>query len=257
MNFPPDSQIVSSVAPSPNRGERRNGARADILVLHYTGMTSAEEALLRLCSPESEVSAHYLIIEDGQVVQLVPEARRAWHAGVSVWAGETDINSCSIGMEIANPGHDFDYPDFPERQIAAVIALSRDILARHPVPADRVVAHSDIAPLRKQDPGEKFPWQRLHEAGVGLWVEPMPLEPGPALTLGDTGPAVAQLQEALAAYGYGIDRSGQYDALTRDVIVAFQRHFRPALVDGIADVSTSETLQRLIAVKAALPNLRA
>jgi N-acetylmuramoyl-L-alanine amidase len=223
-----------------------------MLVLHYTGMADAEEALARLCSRESEVSAHYLIFEDGKVVQLVPEARRAWHAGVSAWAGDTDINSRSIGIEIANPGHDFGYPDFPEEQIAAVIALCRDILARHAVSADRVVAHSDLAPRRKQDPGEKFPWARLHKAGVGLWVEPTPLAAGPAPTRGDTGPEVAQLQAALASYGYGIHRSGQYDAPTRDVVAAFQRHFRPARVDGLADASTITTLQRLIAAKEAL-----
>jgi N-acetylmuramoyl-L-alanine amidase len=257
MLFAPDAQIVTSVVPSPNHGERRNGAHPDMLVLHYTGMRSADEALARLCSPVSEVSAHYLIFEDGNVVQLVAEASRAWHAGVSAWAGESDINSRSIGIEIANPGHDFGYPDFPEQQIAAVIALCRDILARHPVSPDRVVAHSDIAPTRKQDPGEKFPWQRLHEAGIGLWVQPAALQAGPALTIGESGPAVAQLQAALTAYGYGLEPSGRYDALTRDVVTAFQRHFRPARVDGLADPSTITTLQCLIAAKAARPALQA
>jgi N-acetylmuramoyl-L-alanine amidase len=252
MLFSPDSHVVTSLVPSPNEGDRREGARADMLVLHYTGMAKAEEALARLCSRESEVSAHYLIFEDGKVVQLVPEARRAWHAGVSAWAGDTDINSRSIGIEIANPGHDFGYPDFPEQQIAAVIALCRDILARHAVSADRVVAHSDIAPRRKQDPGEKFPWGRLHRAGVGLWVEPAPLESDPALAFGDAPAAVGDLQAALASYGYGIHSSGEYDALTRDVVAAFQRHFRPARVDGLADASTITTLQRLIAAKEAL-----
>jgi N-acetylmuramoyl-L-alanine amidase len=256
MIFAPDSHIVTSVVPSRNHGQRRNGARTDMLVLHYTGMANADEALARLCSAESEVSAHYLVFEDGRVAQLVPEAERAWHAGVSAWAGESDINSRSIGMEIANPGHDFGYPDFPEPQIAAVIALARDILARHAISADRVVAHSDIAPSRKQDPGEKFPWRRLHEAGVGLWVEQAPAKAGPVLSLGDNA-AVVELQTALATYGYGLEPSGQYDALTRDVVTAFQRHFRPARVDGLADASTIKTLRRLIAAKAALPSPQA
>jgi N-acetylmuramoyl-L-alanine amidase len=257
MIFAPDCPLVSRVLPSPNHGERRNGAQPNMLVLHYTGMAEAEEALARLRAPQSEVSAHYMIFEDGKVVQLVPEVRRAWHAGESAWADETDINSCSIGIEIANVGHDFGYPDFPEEQIAAVIALCRDILARHAISADRVVAHSDIAPARKQDPGEKFPWQRLHEAGVGLWVEPVPLKPGPALTLGDAGPAVVELQAALAGYGYRLPLSGHYDTLSRDVVTAFQRHFRPQRVDGIADASTIDTLRRLIAAKAALPTPQA
>lgn len=249
----PDSHLVAAVIPSPNHGKRRNGARPDMLVLHYTGMRSAEEALARLCSPESEVSAHYLVFEDGRIVQLVAEARRAWHAGVSAWAGESDINSRSIGIEIANPGHDFGYPVFPEPQIAAVIALCRDILARHGISADRVLAHSDIAPARKQDPGEKFPWGRLYDAGVGLWVEPAPLERGTPLSIGATATGVADLQAALAGYGYGLEPSGKYDAQTRDVVTAFQRHFRRTRVDGLADQSTLATLQRLIAARAALP----
>jgi N-acetylmuramoyl-L-alanine amidase len=252
MTFAPDYSFVSQVVPSPNHGERRNGARIDMLILHYTGMTDAEEALRRLCSPASEVSAHYVIFEDGKIVQLVPEARRAWHAGLSAWAGESDINSCSIGIEIVNPGHDFGYPDFPDQQIEAVIALCRDILARNPIRADRVLAHSDIAPTRKQDPGEKFPWRRLHAAGIGLWVDPAPLEPGLTASSAETRANVADLQAALAVYGYGIDRSGDYDALTHDVVTAFQRHFRPERVDGSADASTIATLQRLIAAKAAL-----
>lgn len=251
MIFSRDCHIVTSVVPSPNHGERRNGARADMLVLHYTGMLDAENALARLCSADSEVSAHYLIFEDGRVVQSVPEARRAWHAGVSSWAGESDINSCSIGVEIANPGHDFGYPDFPPPQIAAVIALARDIVARHAIAADRVLAHSDIAPSRKQDPGEKFPWRRLHQAGIGLWVEPAPPDAGPVLAFGACGPQVAELQAALAAYGYGLEPSGDYDACTRDVVTAFQRHFRPARVDGMADASTITTLQDLLAARGA------
>jgi N-acetylmuramoyl-L-alanine amidase len=245
-NFSPDSKLATKVVASPNHDARNGHLPVDIIVLHYTGMTSGEDALKRLCEPASKVSCHYFVFEDGAIVQLVPEARRAWHAGVSAWQGETDIKSRSIGIEIVNPGHELGYPDFPEPQIAAVIALCRDIIARRPIPPDHVLAHSDVAPARKPDPGEKFPWRRLHEAGVGVWLEPCPIKAGPALTLGDQGAAVSELQAALAEYGYGLAVSGRYDETTRQVVVAFQRHFRPARVDGLADVSTIETLRSLI-----------
>lgn len=241
--FTPDSSAVDRVVPSPNQGERR--ARPDILLLHYTGMRDAQAALKRLTAPHSEVSAHYLVFENGEIVQLVPEARRAWHAGVSSWAGMKDINSHSIGIEIANPGHDGGYPDFPDAQIEAVIALCRDILARHPIRPQRVLAHSDTAPARKQDPGEKFPWEKLHAAGIGHWVTPAAIEGGAVFTIGDSGPGVRALQRDLADYGYGIAATGHYDEATAQVVVAFQRHFRPARVDGVADVSTVRTLEEL------------
>src|SRR5919108_1560835 len=133
----PDSSVVAEVRPSPNHNDRREGARPNMIVLHYTGMRDDEAAIRRLCDPAAEVSAHYVVLPDGCIIQLVPETRRAWHAGVSSWAGETDINSCSIGIEIANPGHDFGYPDFPKRQIAAVTALCRSICTRHHVTPDR------------------------------------------------------------------------------------------------------------------------
>jgi N-acetylmuramoyl-L-alanine amidase len=247
--FEADSRLVAKVVPSPNHNGRAGHGRPDMIVLHYTGMTSADAALDRLCSAEAHVSSHYLVFEDGRVFQLVPEAQRASHAGVSSWEGESDINSRSIGIEIANPGHDSGYPDFPERQIDAVIALCRDILARRPMRPDRVVAHSDVAPSRKNDPGEKFPWQRLHAAGIGHWVAPAPPGDDRGLAKGDRGPAVAELQSLLAAYGYGVGASGRFDQATRDVVVAFQRHFRPARVDGIADRSTIETLRRLLAAR--------
>jgi N-acetylmuramoyl-L-alanine amidase len=249
--FDPDSRLVGKVVPSPNQNGRAGHGRPDMIVLHYTGMTSADDALDRLCSAEARVSSHYLVFEDGRIFQLVPEARRASHAGVSSWEGETDINSRSIGIEIANPGHDGGYPDFPAGQIDVVIALCRDILARRPMRPDRVVAHSDVAPSRKNDPGEKFPWQRLHAAGIGHWVEPSPLGDDRGLAQGDHGPAVAALQSSLAAYGYGIAAGGRFDQATHDVVVAFQRHFRPARVDGIADRSTIETLRRLLAARGA------
>ena len=248
-SFPPDSALVAAVAPSPNHGERRGGGAPDMIVLHYTGMESAAAALARLCEPAAEVSAHYFVHEDGRIIQLVAEARRAWHAGESVWAGDADVNSRSIGIEIVNPGHEFGYPDFPDKQIEAVIALCRDIIARHSIRADRVLAHSDVAPLRKQDPGEKFPWPRLHRAGVGHWVKPAAIAKGPALAPGERGEAVASLQSMLARYGYGIAVTGDYDEATAAVVAAFQRHFRPARVDRITDGSTLTTLTDLLAAR--------
>ncbi|MGA8654308.1 MAG: N-acetylmuramoyl-L-alanine amidase [Xanthobacteraceae bacterium] len=246
--FPAESCVVAEVRPSPNHGERRNGMRPDMVLLHYTGMVDAAVALDRLCAPGSEVSAHYLVLEDGRVIQMVPESRRAWHAGVSFWAGETDINSCSIGIEIANPGHDFGYPDFPKRQIAAVTALCRGIQTRNTIRPERVLAHSDVAPSRKQDPGEKFPWRTLWDSGVGQWVPAAPIaEGGKMLTRGDRGDAVASIQNLLSQYGYGITISGNYDSVTHDVVKAFQRHFRPQRVDGMVDESTRATLQDLLA----------
>lgn len=244
--FPAESSLVTDVVPSPNHGERRAGSSIDMIVLHYTGMADANAVLERLCSPQSELSAHYVVFEDARIIQCVPEGRRAWHAGVSSWAGETDVNSHSIGVEIANPGHDFGYPDFPKRQIAAVIALCRGIIARRGLPADRVLAHSDVAPARKKDPGEKFPWHLLHDSGVGHWVRPAPITPGPRLVPGDHGEAVGVLQSQLAQYGYGLPVTGIFDDATSAAVTAFQRHFRPALCDGVADESTLATLRALI-----------
>src|SRR5262245_23692077 len=244
--FAPDSSLVDEVKPSPNHGERRGVSRPDMLLLHYTGMPDAQAALERLCQQGTEVSAHYVVFEDGRIVQCVPEARRALHAGESTWAGANDINSCSIGIEITNPGHHWAYADFPEPQIAAMSALCRDILERNVTPGRRVLGHSAVAPARKQDPAEKFPWARLAAAGVGLWVEPEPITPGKKLMSGDQGREVEDLQSALACYGYGLDPNGTYDALTKDVVTAFQRHFRPAGVDGMADGSTVKTLAKLL-----------
>ena len=238
--FLPDSPLVPRVIASPNHGERESAI--DMIVLHYTGMKTGEDALARLTDPSAKVSSHYLVYEDGRIDQLVPEARRAWHAGLSVWKGITDINSCSIGVEIVNPGQEHGYRDFPDAQIVAVIALCRDIVARHKIPPARVLAHSDIAPQRKQDPGEKFPWGRLAASEVGLWVEPSPLREGTTLHPEDRGPQVAELQRALARFGYAADITNRYDKGTIEIVTAFQRHFRPARVDGLADRSTVATL---------------
>jgi N-acetylmuramoyl-L-alanine amidase len=248
--FIPDSSVVERVEPSPNFDERTGLARPDMLVLHYTGMQFAHDALHRLCDPKARVSSHYLVMENGSILQLVPEAMRAWHAGVAAWEGDTDINSRSIGIEIANPGHDFGYPEFPKRQIAAVITLCRGILSRNIIRPENVVAHSDVAPARKQDPGEKFPWRVLAQSGVGLWVEPVRITDSHVLVPDDDGEKVVDLQKALAEYGYGLDVTGRYDSVTREVVTAFQRHFRPEQVDGVTDTSTRETLRKLLVARA-------
>jgi N-acetylmuramoyl-L-alanine amidase len=245
--FASDSCVVAEVDPSPNFGDRKDGRRVDMILLHYTGMRHADAALELLKAPGSEVSCHYFVHEDGRIVQLVQESRRAWHAGKSSWAGENDVNSCSIGIEIVNPGHDHGYPPFPKRQIAAVTALCRSIQTRHNIPPTRVLAHSDVAPARKQDPGEKFPWRTLYDSGVGHWVKPAPIMHfGQTLRPGDRSNAVATMQKLFAEYGYGIEVGGEYDVATRDVVAAFQRHFRPERVDGVFDASTRSTLQELL-----------
>lgn len=246
MSVRPDSAVVSDVVASPNHGERI-GSGPDMLILHYTGMPTAEGALQRLCEPAAQVSAHYFVFEDGRVVQMVPEERRAWHAGLGSWQGERDINSRSIGVEIANPGHAGGLPPYPQAQIAAVIALCRDIVARRGIAAPRVLAHSDVAPERKEDPGELFPWDRLAGAGIGHHVPPVPLRDGAVLAPGDAGEAVAELQARLAAYGYPQAQSGLFDRPMQAVVMAFQRHFRQERVDGVADLSTVETLEALLA----------
>jgi N-acetylmuramoyl-L-alanine amidase len=247
--FSPDSSVVERVEPSPNFDERTGLARPDMIVLHYTGMQFAHEAVHRLCDPKARVSSHYVVMDNGSILQLVPEVKRAWHSGVSSWSGDPDINSRSIGIEITNPGHEFGYPDYPARQIAAVITLCRSILTRNIVRPENVVAHSDVAPSRKQDPGEKFPWKRLAQSNIGLWVQPDAITDGPLLQLNDSGDKVTELQKALTDYGYGVDSNGTYDTATQDVVIAFQRHFRPAKVDGIADPSTRETLRKLLVAR--------
>jgi N-acetylmuramoyl-L-alanine amidase len=245
--FRPDF-APASVSPSSNFGVRAGGQPPDCLVLHYTGMPDGASALALLSNPVSQVSCHYLVFEDGRVVQMVAERWRAWHAGRSFWKGETDLNSRSIGIEIVHPGHNqarTDMPPYPPQQIDAVVALCRDIVARHALAGDRVLAHSDISPERKIDPGERFPWRDLHAAGIGHWVEPIP--PDEADLDIPTGPeTIRHLQEMLSQYGYGLPVSGEYGGRTKQVVVAFQRHFRPARVDGIADRSTILTVQKLL-----------
>jgi N-acetylmuramoyl-L-alanine amidase len=215
-----------------------------MVVIHYTGMETGEAALARLRDPAAKVSAHYMIERDGRIFRLVPEERRAWHAGVSFWKGETDVNSRSIGIELVNPGAEHGYLPFPDIQIEALIALLDGVRSRWTILDGDIVAHSDVAPNRKIDPGELFPWRRLAEVGHGLWAEPRPA-PGAALGLNDTGPGVFVYQAGLTRLGYDCAPSGEYDAATQTITSAFQRHWRPGQVDGIAD---GETRARLIAL---------
>jgi N-acetylmuramoyl-L-alanine amidase len=249
-----DSACVTKVFPSPNHGERKDGKLPNSVVLHYTGMADGPAALKQLCNPLAQVSCHYLVFEDGRILQLVPEARRAWHAGAGSWQGEADMNSTSIGIEIVNPGHDHGYIPFPEQQITNLIGLCKDIVDRWQIRPDRVIAHSDMAPQRKRDPGELFPWERLAEADVGHWVQPHPISSGRFFQRGEEGAPIEALQVMLGLYGYAVPATGVFDAMTECVIIAFQRHFRPDRVDGIADRSTIETLRALLASQGGFVN---
>lgn len=244
--------------PSPNFDARTRPI--DLVVLHYTGMQDAEIALARLTDPApvagnypgpwqsedveadaplSKVSVHYVVDEAGQVYSLVPEEHRAWHAGVASWDNDGDVNARSIGIEIVNGGHDFDLPDFKDAQIASVITLLKEIFERWPqLNAQRVVGHSDVAPARKADPGEKFPWRRLAEAGVSIW----PKVSSEAL---DNDDPVSAAQQQLAFIGYPVTQTGFVDEPTKAALVAFQRRFRPTDIGGALD---EETRRLMIAV---------
>jgi N-acetylmuramoyl-L-alanine amidase len=214
--------------PSPNIDERPSGAVIDTLILHYTGMKSGGEAIARLRDPEAVVSSHYVVEEDGRIFRLVPEVLRARHAGISCWRGREALNDVSIGIEIVNPGHEWGYRHFPALQMAAVADLCLEILGRHPIPACQVVGHSDVAPDRKQDPGEFFDWRGLADNGIGLW---------PAMD----GPAESDPRELLGRIGFRTD-------LELPVLVtAFQRHWRPERVDGVADAGTLARMQGVLA----------
>ena len=237
--------------PSPNHGPRRAGVAVDMLVLHYTGMPDAASALDRLCDPRSRVSAHYLVEEDGTVWRLVPEERRAWHAGAGEWAGDGDVNGRSIGIELVNPGHEHGYRPFPEAQMAALERVAVAAVERHAIPPCRVVGHADVAPTRKRDPGELFDWARLARGGVGVWPAVAAVPPRASLAPGDRGAAVVRMQSSLSAYGYGVQATGEYDAATEAAVAAFQRHFRPRAVDGIWDAECDAVLCALL--RAAAP----
>ncbi len=266
--------------PSPNFDERKRPIR--FIVLHYTGMQSADGALKVLTDPAplrttyeneiptnpllpdgtpapmiitpapmSRVSSHYLAYEDGRLFQLVDESKRAWHAGRGTWDGESDMNSCSIGIEIANGGHDFGLPDFPEVQIVTVMTLVRQLMERHGLDRQHVIGHSDLAPSRKPDPGEKFPWKRFAQAGLAIWPKPS-AEDGDETVLFDTldmtDAGIVTIQENLSVIGYGLSVNGTFDVGLKDIIRAFQRRFRQNKADGIIDVETASLIARVAAI---------
>ena len=268
-------EIIQS--PSPNFDERKRPIR--FIVLHYTGMDDADSALRVLSdplpqreayldaipqnplmvdgrpadrvlvpSPMTKVSSHYLAYEDGRMFQLVDESKRAWHAGRGSWDGETDLNSCSIGIEIANGGHDFGLPEFPDVQIQSVMTLVKAIMDRHGLDRQHVIGHSDLAPSRKPDPGEKFPWKRLAQAGLSIWPMPGPEDGNQRVvfeTLGALDARIYAMQGSLATIGYGVSDNGTYDATLKDIIRAFQRRFRQNKADGIIDVETLSLIERV------------
>jgi N-acetylmuramoyl-L-alanine amidase len=224
--------------PSPNFDDRDPAIALRYIVLHYTGMTSGAAALQRLCDPAAKVSAHYVVEEDGRVFHLVDESKRAWHAGVGCWHGVRDVNSASIGIELVNPGHQNGYRAFPPQQIAATRTLMHDIIARHNLsPTLSPIAHSDIAPDRKEDPGELFPWQELADQGLGLWPSPMADDYGDATD--------AEVQNLLRAIGYDCPETSAYDRPTRTALLAFQRHYEPKNMTGTPERETVARLRNL------------
>jgi len=240
---PPGPEIRD--LPSPNHDERPAGMPVDMLILHYTGMQTAQEAVDRLRDPAAKVSSHYVIDEDGTILRLVAEDRRAWHAGISHWRGHAQLNDRSVGIEIVNPGHEWGYRDFPALQMAAVCDLCLDILSRHPIPPRNVVGHSDVAPDRKDDPGERFDWAGLAANGVGLWP------PDDTPSLGTTGAirdaaTLRPIRAALADIGYRVAPEGALDPALSTVLRAFQRHWRPEAVNGQADDGTLVRLHAIV-----------
>lgn len=228
---------------SPNFNDR--ALPVSILVLHYTGMETGDAAIDRLCDPEAQVSAHYVLREDGSILSLVDEDKRAWHAGISEWNGITDVNSASVGIEIVNGGHDFGLPGFPDAQINALIPLCKRIIATHQIAPRNIVGHSDIAPDRKEDPGEKFPWAGLAAAGIGLWPGDGNEDRRILFKLGDRDRGITLLQQALAGIGYGVTLDGVMSEAMVSVVKAVQRRYRPQQIDGIVDMETFDLVARL------------
>jgi len=240
---------------SPNFDERT--LPISYLILHYTGMKTGAAAIKRLCDPAAKVSAHYAVEDDGQIFQLVDESKRAWHAGVSEWQGESNINSASIGIEIVNGGHDFlggdgQLPPFPDVQINALIPLCKDIMSRHENLT--VLGHSDIAPARKIDPGEHFPWQGLAAAGIGYWPEISAQDSRLLFELGSRDRGVAIVQRGLAHIGYCARVTGVMDDNTVQITQALQRRYRPHKIDGLIDVETMEIIKTLAENQSAISN---
>ena len=243
-------------SPSPNYSERPHGTPIDMLIMHYTGMPTGAMAVERLCDPETKVSAHYVVEEDGMIYRLVAEGHRAHHAGESFWGGQTGLNDRAVGIEIVNPGLQFGYTDFPQAQMDAVLALSLEIIARHPIPAERVLGHSDVAALRRwYDPGEKFPWKWLAENGVGVWPEDKITSPsgrGSVAYASGISEAGEGLESALLLSRYGYETGDS--AVNCCSIAAFQRHFRPAKITGVLDDECRSILEALCRQSGALDN---
>jgi len=225
--------------PSPNQGPRPPGVPIDMIILHYTDTIDAASALSILLDPARKVSAHYLVQEDGLIRSLVSESQRAWHAGVSAWGNATDINDRSIGIEIVNPGHSNGYRPFPEPQMQSLMALVREIVQRYEISPTRVLAHSDVAPQRKKDPGELFDWRRLAAEGLAVWPDKVRAR--------DRISPINEIQAKLAKFGYAVPQNGILDNETRQVIIAFERHFRPHLLSGTPDKESEAVLDALIA----------
>lgn len=233
--------------PSPNVNERPTGVKPSMLVMHYTDMETGEAAFNHLMKPEAQVSAHYLVHESGEIVQMVKDEARAWHAGVSHWLGLDNLNDHSIGIEVVNTGHSLGYTPFPKPQIDAVLTLSKHLVKTHHIKPTHVVAHSDIAPARKKDPGELFPWEKFAHAGVGMWHDveitsesPIRFKPE------DASDAVGSFQKQLHMLGYLQTISGVMDAQTQHNVVAFKRHFIRE------DLSSNVTLQDVCVLESLL-----
>jgi N-acetylmuramoyl-L-alanine amidase len=236
---------------SPNFEERPPNGPIDMLILHYTGLPDANAAIQRLTDAQAKVSAHYLVDEDGAVLKLVEEDKCAWHAGIACWQGLSDINARSLGIELVNPGHEFGYRPFPEAQMQSLEALALDLVRRLSIPRRRILGHSDVAPLRKSDPGELFDWRRLAKAGLGLWpTEDYRLSAAPEAEAGNSGALVLDYQIALNMIGYCLEGNGVFDPLTEAVVVAFQRHFRPGKIDGRIDAETGSLIMHLAGLSA-------
>ncbi len=235
---------------SPNFDDRPKGTNINMLVMHYTGMQTGEAAQKHMCDPIAKVSAHYMINEDGSIINLVPEAKRAWHAGISCWRGISSLNDTSVGIEIVNPGHEFGYRPFPKAQMEAVLGLSKEIIERHSIEARNVIGHSDIAPNRKQDPGEFFDWKMLASEGVGLWpnVKKMWKSSDMIIRPGEESVSTASVQKMLSDYGYHIRVDGFYGPKTEDIIRAFKRHFVPEQLNAFWDKLADERIKALLKI---------
>ncbi len=239
--------------PSPNFNDRPDKIDVNMLVMHYTGMLSCNQALQRLCDSNAKVSSHYLIDEDGTIIQLVSEDKQAWHAGVSCWQGKAALNENSIGIEIVNPGHEFGYREFPAKQMEAVLELSLDIISRHKkILPQNIVGHSDIAPTRKKDPGELFDWKYLAKNGVGIFpdLEGKKIKSPTRVVVSpdDKGDDVANLQKKLSQYGYFLKIDGYFGEKTESTVLAFKRHFIQDSINAFWTLKDQAILDNLLSL---------